>query len=363
MRRISILNEEASNDAFYRDEGFIRDSRDIAAGPRAGSPACRRRPSTGRLPLRIPAGQHNHADRHRQTQQETTFANLGALATPFGIAFDRSGNLYAADFHFNVVEKITPGGVSSVFASGGLSDSLGIALDGSGNVYVSNFAGTTIEKFTPSGVGSVFANLGDLHARGLAFDGSGNLYVANPDVANPNNGNILRFTPGGVESVFASGFDASGLAFDSSGNLYAANQPANTIVRFTPGGIGSVFASALAGASPEGIAFDASGNFVCIQRRQQYDPNVIHAGRRRQRLSIPRTHAPFILPSDDGRAWSRRRSSSAASPCSRGLCVMPGEAASSPRPHDYYSSRPGGGERKKAPGEQAGFGLLGGWHW
>jgi sugar lactone lactonase YvrE len=188
------------------------------------------------------------------TRIETTFSNLGSLADPYGLAFDHSGNLFAADFHFDSVKRITPDGVSSVFATGGLSDPLGLAIDSSGNIFVSNFAGTTIEKFTPGAVGSVFANIGNLHGRGLAFDGSGNLYLANPD-----SNNILRFTPGGVSSVFASGIHASGLAFDGSGNLYAADQATNTIERFTPGGVGSLFANT--GLSePEGIAFDSSGN-------------------------------------------------------------------------------------------------------
>ena len=34
----------------------------------------------------------------------------------------------------------------------------GLAFDKAGNLYAANFANNTIEKFTPDGIGSVFAN-------------------------------------------------------------------------------------------------------------------------------------------------------------------------------------------------------------
>ncbi len=64
-------------------------------------------------------------------------------------------------------------------------------------------------------------------------------------VSNPLNNTIVKFTPGGVGSVFASAglSTPTGIAFDSTGNLYSANDGNNTILKFTPSGIGSVFAS------------------------------------------------------------------------------------------------------------------------
>ena len=55
---------------------------------------------------------------------------------------------------------------------------------------------------------------------GLAFDTAGNLHAANYD-----GHSIVKFTPGGARSIFASGFtDPVGLPFDSAGNLYVADQ-------------------------------------------------------------------------------------------------------------------------------------------
>jgi hypothetical protein len=52
-------------------------------------------------------------------------------------------------------------------------------------------------------MGSVFAANLDKYPRGLAFDGAGNLFVAHVGL-NPNpGGNILKFAPNGVGTVFA----------------------------------------------------------------------------------------------------------------------------------------------------------------
>ena len=58
----------------------------------------------------------------------------------------------------------------------------------------------TILKFTPQGVRTTFAT-GLTYPRGLAFDRGGNLFVA--DVDGLGSGEILKFTPDGNRSVFA----------------------------------------------------------------------------------------------------------------------------------------------------------------
>jgi sugar lactone lactonase YvrE len=148
------------------------------------------------------------------------------------------------------VTKITPGGAESTFASG-LGTPYGMAFDSSGNLYVN--AGSVI-KITPGGVESTFAS-GFTSPGGLSFDPSGNLYAVDEF-----SGSIYKVTPGGAVSTFASGYgnnQLTGDAIDSSGNLYVAEELANSgaILKFTPGGTVSTFASAL---SPNYIAFQPS---------------------------------------------------------------------------------------------------------
>lgn len=110
---------------------------------------------------------------------------------------------------------------------------------------MANSVGRTIERFTPDGVGSVFASTGGNDPQGLAFDSAGNLYVAYGGTST-----IERFSPDGADlGIFASSglLGPAGLAFDSVGNLYVANFGSldNTgyIERFTPDGVGSTFAA------------------------------------------------------------------------------------------------------------------------
>jgi DNA-binding beta-propeller fold protein YncE len=117
-----------------------------------------------------------------------------------------------------------------------------LASDAAGNLHATNSLAGTIVKFTPGGTGSLFATAGLNTPFGLAFDSAGNLYAACGTAAANT---IVKLTPDGVSSVFAStGLSLPyGLAFDSAGNLYAANHGNNTIVKFTPDGTASIFAS------------------------------------------------------------------------------------------------------------------------
>ncbi|MFI5457189.1 MAG: hypothetical protein ACHRXM_17220 [Isosphaerales bacterium] len=184
----------------------------------------------------------------------TTHTFASGLSNPYGMAFDSAGNLYVANAYGGVsgtIEKFTPGGVSSVFASTGLNIPVGLAFDASGNLYVTNSGAGSIEKFTPSGVGTMFAT-GLSTPYGIALDSAGNVYVGNE-----GSSVIDKITPGGVSSFFASAVSSLALAFDSSGNLFSANGN-STITKFTPGGAASVFATGQ--PLTFALAFDSSGN-------------------------------------------------------------------------------------------------------
>src|SRR5689334_4271376 len=64
---------------------------------------------------------------------------------PNGIALDAQGNVYVTT-NENTIEVFSPNGLDlGVFASTGLNLALGLAFDRSGNLYAANFAGNTIE--------------------------------------------------------------------------------------------------------------------------------------------------------------------------------------------------------------------------
>jgi DNA-binding beta-propeller fold protein YncE len=221
------------------------------------------------------------------TGVQSLFAS--GLSEPRGVAFDHFGNLFVANSTLDVnqtlqgtIVKITPGGVQSLFATVPGDAPFGVFLSGlvfdrAGNLFVMaidlndpNLA-STIYKVTPGGLRSTFGSIpGQGHD--LAFDSAGDLFA--PDSLFPT---IYKFAPDGTRSIFVGpeAFDPDhgpiGLAFDRFGNLFvslegAAGVPCSNdrIVKFTPDGVESDFATDV--CFPWGLAFDRNGNLFVTER-------------------------------------------------------------------------------------------------
>jgi sugar lactone lactonase YvrE len=172
----------------------------------------------------------------------------------------------------STIFKFTQSGIQSTF--GFLpGQSFGLAFDSAGNLFAADSFDATIYKFARDGTQSIFAGpsafTGFAVPVGLAFDRFGNLFVSTegnfpPD---PLENAILKFTPEGVESTFATGLNnPRGLAFGSGGNLFVAETPlfaGGDILKITPGGHKKVFASGIGGpegnGGPEFLAIQPSG--------------------------------------------------------------------------------------------------------
>jgi streptogramin lyase len=179
---------------------------------------------------------------------------------PNGIALNSSGDLFVTT-NSNTIERFAANGADlGIFASTGINFAMGLAFDQSGNLYAANFASNTVEKFAPDGTDlGVFANV--IRPTGLAIDLAGNLYVANSE------NTIARFSPEGAPlASFISLFlnNPEGLALDSLGNLYVANNGSNTIEVFSPIGIDLGVLPTVGLSGPIGLAFDSSGNLYVV---------------------------------------------------------------------------------------------------
>ena len=147
----------------------------------------------------------------------------------FDLAFDPSGNLFATDLNQNIYE-FAPNGTETVFSTGTGGLYVGLVFDASGDLFATNWSDSTVDKFTPGGARSVFATLpggGTQLGYGITIDPSTQtLYVAEVanGVSNCCTQNVYAITSGGSLSTFGTGlYDPAGIAFYSGAS--AAPEP------------------------------------------------------------------------------------------------------------------------------------------
>jgi sugar lactone lactonase YvrE len=190
-----------------------------------------------------------------------TGANLGTFVTglhsPCGLVFDAAGNLYVANVNSGTINKITPDGTVSVFASGGgLDFPYALAIDVSGSIYASNLGNNTVSRIGPDGSVSLFAS-GFNRAHGLTFGPDGALYASNYEDAT-----VLRIDATGTTSLFASGQGMSNpVGIVSVGNdLFVANSRNDSIIKLSIDGIGTPVVGGGGLSFPVGLTADSLGN-------------------------------------------------------------------------------------------------------
>ncbi len=136
-----------------------------------------------------------------------------------GVAVDRIGTVYVADFRESVW-KVTPDGRASVFATG-LYGASGNTIDSKGNLLQSNFSGSYISKINRFGDHEILADSGLSGPVGITVDPDDNAFVTNC-----TNNTISRVSAGGRVSTFATGdfFNCpNGITRDGQGNIYVVN--------------------------------------------------------------------------------------------------------------------------------------------
>ncbi len=123
--------------------------------------------------------------KHNQNGAPTALlanATVRIIATgfnaPAGLAFDKQGNLYVANFNSSTVDRINVDGSRSQFSSGAnLKGPIGLVVDASNYVYVANYTSGTVARISPSGVSTIIA-IGFKKPYYVTLDKDGNLFVS-----------------------------------------------------------------------------------------------------------------------------------------------------------------------------------------
>jgi len=182
-------------------------------------------------------------------------ATSAQLWFPAGLAFDKSGNLYVADYGSMTVRKIdTSGKISTVAGTGSFGYSgdggsankaalglpLSLAIDPAGNIFIGDTGNNNIREITPDG--NIHTRISNVNAVSLAVDASDNLYFV--DGVSPfvykilNTGSVLVIAGNGETSYGGDGGQATlarldhpnGVAVDASGNVFFSDTD-NEIIR------------------------------------------------------------------------------------------------------------------------------------
>jgi sugar lactone lactonase YvrE len=235
---------------------------------------------------------------------------------PSGIAMDKTGNLYIADFGNERIRTITAS-ISTVAGNGtaGFSGDGGaaisaelhgdnaVAVDGAGNMYIADYYNNRIRKVTAStGVISTVAGNGTAGFSGdggaatsaeingpgdVAVDSAGNIYIsdlnnnrvrkvtASTGVISTVAGNGTKGFTGDGGAATSAEIGPNGVGVDTAGNLYMADEFSNRIRKVTAstGIISTVAGNGTAGFTgdggaatsaelnvPDGVLVDSAGN-------------------------------------------------------------------------------------------------------
>jgi hypothetical protein len=199
---------------------------------------------------------------HAGYNSDNIAASGAEIYGPYGVAIDKSGNLYIADYGNYRIRKVSPDGIITTIAGTGVNGFSGenvpatnaeislvryIIVDDTGNIYISDEGNNRVRKITTKDIITTIAgnssygfNGDNIPATaatlwgplGLAIDKAGNVYIAdnaNDRVRMVNASGIITTIAGNGTTGYSGDGDAAtntqigrptGLAIDNAGNIF-----------------------------------------------------------------------------------------------------------------------------------------------
>ncbi|MGA3133550.1 MAG: pectinesterase family protein, partial [Terracidiphilus sp.] len=230
-------------------------------------------------------------------------AQLFSGNTPYAVATDGAGNVYAAissGSSYSIVESLAASSGSMVtLASGITAQPTALTVDQTGNVFYLLGGTSTIQELavsTASGTNTYAnatltyysASLAAASPVALAVDAAGNIYVADNQSGAST---IYRISPSALVNLTAASCDysasvsvlpslcqttissvgafgvVSSMAVSPSGTIYVADTTNGAVYKLTPGvssGIYTYTKSIVASATVDGLATDAAGDLYAL---------------------------------------------------------------------------------------------------
>ncbi|MDP9053870.1 MAG: hypothetical protein M3N93_06150 [Acidobacteriota bacterium] len=182
-------------------------------------------------------------------------ATKAELSVPSGVAVDSAGNVYIADYGNAAVRKVdSKGNISTIAGTGSwgysgdggpankaaLAGPYALTFDPSGNLYISDLGNTNIREITTDG--NIHTVLSNVSAESIAVDAAGSIYFPSYQSSTVQKvlANGTKFTIAGTGSPGFSGDKGPGtraqlnqpygLALDGSGDVYVADS-GNQVIR------------------------------------------------------------------------------------------------------------------------------------
>ncbi|PQJ12526.1 hypothetical protein CJD36_001895 [Flavipsychrobacter stenotrophus] len=213
-------------------------------------------------------------------------ATTSSMREAEGIAIDRLGNIFIADFNHRMVLKIdTTGLLTNVSIGGFMPCPSSVFVDSANNLYFTDWWSSVVEKITPTGIITIIAGTGTqgfsgdggpatnamLHGpQDVTMDRNGNIYIAdgsNNRIRKIDANGIITTVAGngaashagdGLPATFAGLDNPARLDLDPFGNLYISSGFGNCHRKIDCAGIVSS-PSFISGLND--LAIDNSGNF------------------------------------------------------------------------------------------------------